>query len=119
MSQTELYIIKKDGSLEFYKGFGNSHRGASLLWHNLGKKYLSISNYHILFSKKEEEKLWRLDREPSVPIELRILHISTFDRMMIKIENLHRFIEAIKKVHDAKYFEDMGHFDSYPELTEV
>ena len=118
MSQTELYIIKKDGSLKYYKGFGNSHRGASLLWSNLCKKYLTNSYGIMMFNDNELEKLWKLDRDPKVPEELRILHISTFDRMMIRKENLQKFIEAIKKVQDNNYFEDLGHFDAYPEVFE-
>ena len=118
MSQTELYIIRMNGDLEFFRGFGNSHRGASLFWHNLSDKYLNIPYAKIMSTnnKKELEKLWRLDRDPNIPREIRILHISTFDRMMIKKENLQQFINAIKRVIEIWYIEDLGHFTKYPSV---
>lgn len=116
MSQTELYIVKKNGDLEFFKGFGNSHRGASLLWSNLWKKYYPELRKPLFNDDKNIEKLWRLDRNPDVPRELKILHISTFDRMMIKKENLEQFIEAMENVYQNEYLEDMGHFETYPEI---
>lgn len=109
MSRTELYIVKNTGELELYKEFGNSHRGASLLWHNLGKKYLGGLKWH---NKKEMEKLWRLDQDPRISREEKILLISTFDHFLIKKENLPKLIEACEKV----YFEDIGHFKDYPEV---
>lgn len=116
MSRTELYIVKNTGELELYKEFGNSHRGASLLWSNLCKKYLDSPYGHILLSKEGLDKLWRLDRDPKVPKELRILHISTFDHFLIRKENLQQFIDACEEVYKKDYFEDLGHFRDYPEV---
>lgn len=114
MSRTELYIVKKDGTLELYKEFGNSHRGASLLWDNLMKKYLNSSYGRMMMNDKEMEKLWRLDRDPKVSREEKILLISTFDHMLIKKENLKQFIDACEEVY--KNFEELGHFNTYPEV---
>lgn len=115
MSRTELYIVKEDGELFIYKEFSNSHRGAALLWDNLIKKYLNSSYGKLMFSDKEMDKLWRLDRDLNIPRELRVLLISTFDKMLIKKENLPLFIEAINKTINKKHFEETGHFKDYPE----
>lgn len=114
MSKTELYIVKKDGELELYKEFGNSHRGASILWSNLSKKYLNVS--WITLANKEMKKLWNLDRDSNVPRALRILLISTFDHFLIKKENLPQFIDACEEVYKKNYFDDLGHFEDYPEV---
>ena len=116
MSRTELYIVKNTGDLELYKEFGNSHRGASLLWNNLTKKYINTSYSWISMKKKEMERLWRLDQDPRVSREEKVIFISTFDHFLIKKENLHLFIEACEEVYKKNYFEDIGHFKNYPEV---
>lgn len=120
MSRTELYIIGKDGDIEIYKGYGNSYRGAILLWHNLWRKYYAKLCYPHFNDDKNIEKLWRVDINLEVPRELRILLASTFDKMMIKIDNLPKYIDAIESVLTKKYFEDNGHFKNYPkDLREI
>ena len=86
MSRTELYIIDKKGNIVFFEEFGNSHRGAALLWSNLCKRYLDDEYYWL---NKESDKLWQLDADKRIPRELRILLVSTYDHMIIKKENLH------------------------------
>ena len=113
MSRTELYMIDKKGNLALFDEFGNSHRGAALLWSNLCDKYLHDESYWLLSENKD--KLWRLDVDKRVPRELRILFISTFDHMIIKKENLHLFIDAIEKCLKERHFDDFGHFESYPD----
>lgn len=109
MSRTELYIVKNTGELELYKEFGNSHRGASLLWQNLGDKYLDGLKW---YNEKQMGMLWKLDRDPRVSREEKILLISTYDHELIKKENLEQFVDACEKV----YFHDNGHFKEYPEV---
>lgn len=116
MSRTELYIVKKDGSLELYKEFGNSHRGASLLWSNLWKLFYPEFHFPHFNDDKNIELLWNLDQNSEVPRVLNILHVSTFDHMLIRKEKLSEFIEAIENVIQAKYFNDNGHFRDYPEV---
>ncbi len=116
MSRTELYIVKKEGNLELFKEFGNSHRGAALLWDNLAKKYFNTSYGRMMWDDKEMEKIWRLDQDPKVPKELKILLISTFDHMLIKKENFEKFIIACEEVYQQDYLEEMGHFKKYPSV---
>lgn len=120
MSRTELYIVKKEGNLELFKEFGNSHRGAALLWSNLCEKYFNNRtgwlSADLSKSDKMRGKLWKLDHDPRVPRELRILLISTFDHMLIRKENFEKFIIACEEVYQKDYLEEMGHFKIYPTI---
>lgn len=119
MSRTQLFIIQENGDLKLYEEFGNSFRGASLFWHNLWNwKNNTKSDHSYCHDEKKQEMLWRLDEDPDIPRELRIILISTFDRHMIKRENLSKYINAIEKVLNKGYFEDNGHFETYPKVLE-
>lgn len=119
MSRTELYIIKKDGYLELYEVLENSYRGAFLFWYNLWNwKHKTKEDYSYIYNNKKQERLWEFERDSNIPIELRILFISTFDKFIIKKDNFKKYIDAINKVLEEEYFEDNGHFEEYSNVLE-
>lgn len=112
MSSTELLIFyKKKWCL--FEEYHNSYKGAFLLWEELWNKFFSDESFPYLPSDERLEKLWRLDQDPRLSRDLKILLCSTFDHFLIKRENIPRFIEAIKNAIKNDELNDFGHFSSY------
>ena len=89
MSYTELYKVPKTGPLELYAEFHNAYRGAMLVWMNLGEHYLGEFNIMNL------TPVWNLAKDFHLPLSHRIVLLATFDNVMIRKENLPRFVQAV------------------------
>ena len=112
MSSTELYKILMNGDVVFHARFGNSNRGSSLVWGNMGERYLGDGHYlsHCGFCrdpKYNEETFWNLIGQKKIPVEERIVLASTYDFVIVKKENLPRLIEAMRYYGTA--YRDPGH----------
>lgn len=90
MSYTELYKVCKDGHVESYAEFRNSHRGASLVWMQMSRRYLG-RDANLL----NMEPVWDLWRNQSVPLADRIVMASTFDNVMVRRTEFKRLCDAI------------------------
>lgn len=96
MSWTEIMAFNKEGNAVYHSDVENSWRGAMAVWSNIGKKYLG-DKANALFNPKP---IWDLYKDNSISRTDRIVLGSTFDRALIKKENLNEVIEAYIKFEE-------------------
>ncbi len=95
MSCTEIYMFNKEGNAELYDDVYNAWRGAMAIWTILNQKYL-----HKRFNLSMEfiERVWKLADDPNTSIADKIVLLTTFDRYVIKKEDIPTVIECFR--HD-------------------
>lgn len=95
VSYTTLYKVPESGEIELAGEFHNSHRGAMLVWMLMSEAYLhrpfSLSN-----DVQSAKPTWNLWKNPDVRLSDRIVMASTFDKIMVKRENIPRLVQAIE-----------------------
>lgn len=98
MSYTTLYSVPEKGSIESIHEFSNASGSAMYIWNQLYQKYLPQVVY-FLGDDKTMDALWKLiDDKKLKPFE-RICLGFTFDRVMVKRENISKLISAFKDFH--------------------
>lgn len=95
MSYTTIYKVPEKGEIENYAEFKNSHRGAFNVWTEMARRYLGMEMLP-MFRDGGMRPIWDLARNPEIPENDRIVMMSTFDRVMVKREDLPRLIEAFR-----------------------
>jgi len=105
MSYTEMFKVPEVGPVENVAEFKNAFRGAWMVWEQMTKRYLH-SDGAIAMLRGEMQATWDLWKDKSIPLDHRIVLAMTFDKVMVRRENLGRLIEAIESY--AKAF-DPGH----------
>ena len=92
MSYTEMLVVRKNGDVESYKEYKNSHRFAIPIWKYMWEKYIggkySISVNH--------DKLWPLSKNIRIPPHKRAVLMSTYDKVIVKSDNFERFIDDVQ-----------------------
>lgn len=117
MSRTELYTIRRrDGRLQSCGDANNAWRGAMIIWHSLEEKYLPSlplqesdkmmgNTYRSRFSpftpKEEKDRFWRLERDPRLTWQERIVLATTYDFAVIFYEDLPEVADAYEQVEFA------------------
>jgi hypothetical protein len=94
MSEMVLYGVRKDGEVERVQGFHNAHRGAMLVWRDLGNRY--YGPFDIEVEKKEAltredtevdhggmVRSWKLRNDPRAAEFDWVVMLSTFDHFMV------------------------------------
>jgi len=95
MSYTEMFKVSEAGLVEEVADFHNSWRGAMLVWDNMAYLYLG-QHAGLLMARDAIDPVWDLAKRQDIPLAHRIVLMSTFDRVMVRRENLDRVIEAIE-----------------------
>lgn len=115
MSYTEIYGFKK-GKSDFTEEIKNAFRGAMAVWNIMDEKYLppyysswdpteKISRASAIFDKNAMKEIWALANNKDVPLDERLVMATTFDKVLVKRENLPRLIEAFRafdKTYEGK-----------------
>lgn len=107
MSYTELYQIQPDGQMQSYEEFSNAFRGAFLFWDNMTKRYLPGESAALLMLHDKMQMVWDLAKSESVPLELRVAMLTTFDRAVVGKAGFKWVAQCLIKTQD--YFPDPGH----------
>lgn len=112
MSYTTLYKVPASGPIETYKDYHNAFRSAWLVWDTMSKQYLGKDAVEFMLDRSEHamQPVWDLWKDPNVPESHRIVMASTFDKVMVKRENLERLGEAYDAYSRA--VEDPGHIEA-------
>ena len=99
MSYTEMYKVDRDGNVHHAAEFHNSHRGAWLVWKQMCERYLHKDAVMLIMEPGNGgmQEVWDLWKAPRVLRQHRIVMASTFDRVMVRRDNLLRLIEAIEE----------------------
>lgn len=104
MSYTELFKVNLKGDIEIYQEFHNSHRGAMLVWKNMCERYLPDTDFFSLF--RDLSPVWALWKNKTVDTSDRIVMAATFDRVMVKKQDLQRVVDAMRSYGER--YEDPG-----------
>lgn len=97
MSRTELYFVDQAGDVWLHSEYQNSWRGAMLVWMAMARHYLGGEpGFNIGGLSKSLQPVWDLFKDTRLPVEMRIVLGSTFDKVMVRKENLPRLITAIR-----------------------
>ena len=94
MSYTEMLVVRKNGDVESYKEYRNSHLFAIPIWEYMWERYIgekySISSNH--------DVLWKLYNDESILDADRAILASTYDNVVLKSENFLRFVIDAKQM---------------------
>ena len=113
MSYTELYKFKKDGNAESLGEIKNALRGAMLVWGILDKRYLEplpkptwmsqqdynergYSRCSAMFDPNAMKEIWGIAKREEVSRVDKIVLSTTFDRVIVKRENIEETIKAFR-----------------------
>lgn len=72
----QVYKSKATWDVELVNSYGTG----SVLWQFLWETYLQAEGPYPFFDDAKLKKLWRLYKNPEVPLPLRVAHFFTFDR---------------------------------------
>jgi hypothetical protein len=111
MSYTEIFGFK-NGKVAVQEEIKNSFRGAMAVWTILDKTYLPpyyakwdptkpMSRASAMFDQDAMKEVWGLANDKKVPIDERLVMASTFDKVLVKHENLPKLIEAFRNFDEA------------------
>jgi hypothetical protein len=98
MSYTEIFGFGKEGNAYFAGETPNSHRGAMMVWRTMEQKYLPPLRFSRCSSDDEEEfgQVIGLYKDPRVSLTDKIVLMTTFDKVLVKKEDLLRVILAFE-----------------------
>ena len=95
MSYTEIIKVKKDWTVEGVDQIGNSFRGAFAIWQELAKHRLWMA--WLPMSREDQmQRVWDLWKDEKTPRYEQIVMRSTFDRELVRQENLPKLLEAME-----------------------
>jgi len=113
MSETVLYGLFKDYSLEALGEYRNSHLAAATIW-NVLSRHLGQDSYNSYASSGELWPVWKL---PEVPAFEKIVMLSTYDNAYVSKKNIPKLVDAYREF--IKTFPDVNtHIPSYIEDIE-
>jgi len=95
MSYTTIFKVPKEGEVETYAEFNNARRGAFNVWAVMAKEYLNIEPLPVFDDDKNWNCIWGLSDSDEVLYSDRIVMEATFDKVMVKRENLLTLAKAM------------------------
>ena len=139
MSYTAIYAFGKDGNAFFYGQIANAWRGAMAIWRTLEERYLPTcvpswvkARYWFrpdmpqdelikrigykpsrLMSGGDPKDIWELAQNPDVSMTDRIVLYTTYDKALVKKEDLPKVIDAFRK------FDGVSSLPEQAEILEV
>lgn len=97
MSYTTLYMAPASGELVEITDFRNAFGSAAFVWCVCAREFFGHRHEYSWLSDRElRRKIWMLADDASVPMFVRITMGTTFDRVMVKRENLGRVAQAFR-----------------------
>lgn len=98
MSYTSMLQVPAKGEREAVHEYRNSHLSAFLVWQHLFDKHVKKGEHDYMFSDSCQ-RVWNLanPKSPLVAYERDALEL-TFDKMVLKIQDIPRAIEAFKLI---------------------
>jgi hypothetical protein len=98
MSETEIYMVNLEGDVHHHIGIRNSWHGAMNVWNELARAYFGWENFPLInYEGRDGQQVWDLYKDEKVPLNIRIVLMSTFDKVMVKRENLERLATAMEE----------------------
>lgn len=103
MSYTTIYSVPESGEILKAAGYKNAFGSGPFIWSNLCVKYLGWEKHGWLLSDPAKlQKLWDLAADSRLDWFERVTHATTFDKVMVRRENLYRVARALEEFV-AKY----------------
>lgn len=115
MSYMVVHKVPPDGEIETIGEFKNSWLGAMLIWNTLSKRYLGLDGAPIM-GGPALQRLWDLAGDRAVPFQIRLVHGSTMDKVMVRRENLERLADAMDFFAETLCPDNSGHLRPHAEL---
>ena len=94
MSRTILYLVPESGEIQSYAEYRNSHGSGSYIFTALCDRYLDGMQW--ICSGDNINRLWGLAKDDRLPKHHKIALMTTFDRVMVRRENLGRTADAFE-----------------------
>lgn len=94
MSYVNIFKFDKNGDSESVVNIKNSYRGAMAVWNILGEKYCGHDASP--FDLSALERIWNLADDKQVSIDERIVLCTTFDKCLIRKEDIPRVVSAFR-----------------------
>lgn len=96
MSHTTMYVISRDGTVGPGYTYDNAFHGAFLIWVSMGERYGKPFPFGINMDKMKQ--WWsEMSNNLDIPYHDRVTLGSTYDRTIVKGNNLPRLYECFKK----------------------
>ena len=95
MSYTEIFKFDKNGNSHEFADVSNAYRGSMAVWNYLGGKYLGQGAS--AFNLEHMKRIWNLANNTEVPREERIVLGTTFDKCLIRKEEIPVVVDAFRK----------------------
>lgn len=93
MSFTILFKVPESGEIEEYVRYQNAFQGAFNIWEEMTGHYLGLPTVPMFGNM---QPVWDLAESERVPLNDRIVMLSTFDNVMVRRENLPTLIAAFR-----------------------
>ena len=95
MSYIEIFKFDENGNSESFGTVNNTWLGAMRVWDVLGKKY--CGHGAPIFDMVQMEAIWNLVNDKSVTHDEKIVLGTTFDKCLVKKEDIPKVIDAFRK----------------------
>lgn len=108
MSRTTIHKFPEQGPNEDFAEFRNSHRSAMFIWQAMFKRYIAKTNndmewgMYFMSSNGKMQQVWDLARKMFVPIDERIVMMTTFDKVLVRRSEISGVIDAMHEF-ERKY----------------
>ena len=102
MSSTIIYTFDKNGTAYLYAIVKNAWRGAMAVWRELEKRHLKpfrtgYSRMAAFWDENAAKEIWNLASREDIPLHERIVLHTTFDKCLVKAEDIPKVIDAFRK----------------------
>jgi hypothetical protein len=98
MSHTTIKHIWPGDRAESAEELRNAWGAAPFIWAAMAERYLPGGKHWLIAASEHDSALWRLDRDPRVPVHQRAVMVMTFDRFYIEKKDFARAAQDIRKV---------------------
>lgn len=96
MSSTKIFAAFSDGDMVTVASISNAFQGAFHVWDTLVSKYMGSKLAFMMMDTKVMQRLWDLAEDPRLSPNERLVHLSTFDRVYVRRENMRAVADAIE-----------------------
>jgi hypothetical protein len=120
MSTCEI-IAFKDGKPDVSMELRNAWGGSAFIWSCLYDKYIKDpAKPYDSWITNDSKQLWDLAKRPDIPMFMRAVHASTFDRAIVRRDDLPKFSAHLREF--AAYFpagDKVSHLLQYADFVDA